>query len=88
MLIHNPDDLAKFTSYQRKQKKLSQLQIGASVGLKQTTISKFERKPESSQLDTLFRILSSLDLEIHIIAKQTAISLEKSSKKQKWGEEW
>lgn len=70
MLIHSPQELAKTVLNQRKQKKLSQADTGAKVGLKQTTVSKFEAKPETTQLATLFRILSALELEIHIMPKK------------------
>lgn len=85
MLILTPKDLADFCNNWRKQKQLSQSQIGESVGLKQVTISKFELKPESTKLDTLFRILSALDLEIHIKPKQTS---DKQKTTQLWKEEW
>ncbi len=39
---------------------------GDIVGLKQTTISKLERDPASSSIESLMRLLSSLDLELHI----------------------
>lgn len=85
MLILTPKDLAEFSNSQRKQRKLSQSQVGALVGLKQTTVSKFELKPESTQLDTLFRLLSALDLEINITPKHKQ---DASDSNQKWGEEW
>ncbi|MGR3113635.1 transcriptional regulator [Vibrio vulnificus] len=36
------------------------------VGLKQTTVSKLERDPASSSIESLMRLLSSLELELHI----------------------
>lgn len=70
MLIHSASDLAKAVLSRRKQKKLSQSVTGSKVGLKQTTLSKFETKPETTQLETVFRILSSLGLEMHIMPKK------------------
>lgn len=69
MLIHSAKDLAKFAHTQRKKKSINQSALGAKVGLKQTTISKFEIRPQTTKLDTLFRILSALDMELHIIPK-------------------
>jgi HTH-type transcriptional regulator/antitoxin HipB len=54
---------------QRKKLKLSQLEVGKLVGLSQKTISAFENKPESTQLGALFRILSALNLDITLSAK-------------------
>ncbi|TOC17136.1 transcriptional regulator [Vibrio parahaemolyticus] len=47
------------------------------VGLKQTTVSKLERDPASSSIESLMRLLSSLDLELHIQDK--AVSCEKTN---------
>lgn len=82
MLIHSPNDLAKMISSQRKRTKLSQADAGAKVGLKQTTLSHFEKNPENSQINTLFRILSALDLEIHINPKP------KNKISNLWKEKW
>lgn len=83
MLIHSPKELALLIINQRKKLKLSQTEAGNLVGLKQKTISAFENKPENTQLDTLFRILSALNLDIKLSAKdETMIT------KTQWKEEW
>jgi HTH-type transcriptional regulator / antitoxin HipB len=82
MIIHNPKELAMFIKNYRQQLGLSQSDIGNQVGLKQTTVSAFERKPESTKLDTLFRILATSGLEIELKPKNTA------GKKTSWQEEW
>jgi HTH-type transcriptional regulator/antitoxin HipB len=83
MLIHSPKELAFLITNQRKKLKLSQAEVGKLVGLKQQTISDFEIKPESTQLNTLFRILSALNLDIKVLAKD-----EVSITKIQWKEEW
>jgi len=83
MLIHSPKEFALFVNRQRKKLKLSQADIGDSVGLKQTTVSAFENKPESTKLDTLFHILSAANLDLYIFSKDE--SLEKETK---WEHEW
>ena len=85
MLIHSPSELAKIVYSQRKQQKLNQSEVGDKVGLKQTTLSKFETHPDHTQLATLFRILSALDLEIHVNPKQKA---KNSSDLKQWNEKW
>lgn len=82
MLIHSPQALAELAYSQRKRNQLSQTQATSKVGLKQTTLSRFETKPEGTQLATLFRILSALDLEMHIIPKS------KAQNSTRWKEEW
>jgi HTH-type transcriptional regulator / antitoxin HipB len=47
------------------------------------TVSAFENKPDSTKLETVFRLLSALDLELHIMPKETKIK-----DNQGWNEEW
>ena len=82
MLIRSPKELALFASTQRKKLKLSQTAIGNLVGLKQATISAFENKPESTKLDTLFHILSAMNLDVQVTLKDKKIN------DQPWSEEW
>ncbi len=81
MLIHSPQELANLINSHRKSLKLSQSQVSSKVGLKQTTISRLENKPESTELATLFRILSALDLEVDITPKL-------KNKNSLWKEQW
>jgi HTH-type transcriptional regulator / antitoxin HipB len=83
MIIHSPGELAELSRDHRTQKKLSQAEVGDRVGLRQKTVSAFESKPASTKLDTFFRLLSALDLELHIIPKEKIESLT-----QGWDEEW
>lgn len=83
MLIRSPKELALHMIKQRKRLKLSQANVGKLVGLKQQTISQFEIKPESTQLDTLFRIFSALNLDVKILAKS-----ETDTTNVQWKEEW
>ncbi len=83
MLIHSPRELALFINNQRKLRKLSQNKIGDLVGLKQKTISSFENKPETVQLETLFKILSALNLDLRISPKD-----KNNHKTSEWKEEW
>ena len=82
MLIRSPDELALLSKTRRKETKLNQTKVSEKVGLKQDTVSAFENKPASTKLDTLFRILSALELEIHILPK------EKPQDNRTWTEEW
>lgn len=81
MLIRSPKELALLIINQRKKLKLSQAAVGKLVGLKQQTISEFEIKPESTQLDTLFRISSALNLDIKVLPKDEI-------SQTLWKEEW
>jgi HTH-type transcriptional regulator / antitoxin HipB len=83
VLIRSPKELALLIINQRKKLKLSQVEVSNLVGLKQKTISALENKPESIQLDTLFRVLSALNLDIQVLSKD-----ENPTAKTQWKEEW
>lgn len=69
MIIRSAKDLALYLNDQRKQLKMSQSAVADLVGLKQDTVSKFENSPDNSRIDTLFRILSALNLNISLVEK-------------------
>jgi HTH-type transcriptional regulator/antitoxin HipB len=48
----------------RQKKGLTQAELGALVGLKQKTISSAENGSPGIRLETLFRLLSGLDLNV------------------------
>lgn len=83
MFTSSPKELALLVANRRKNLKLSQAQVGKLVGLKQQTVSDFEKKPEGTKLDTLFRILSAVKLDVTVLAKQTS-----NEKNSAWNEEW
>lgn len=70
MIISSAKDLALYLNDKRKQLKMSQSEVADLVGLKQDTISKFENNPDNSRIDTLFRILSALNLNMSLVAKE------------------
>lgn len=69
MIISSAKDLALYLNDKRKQLKMNQSEVAELVGLKQDTISKFENSPDNSRIDTLFRILSALNLNISLVDK-------------------
>ncbi|MCX8905843.1 helix-turn-helix domain-containing protein [Vibrio parahaemolyticus] len=66
MLITSPKQLGIYLRDVRRNQRRNQTKVGDIVGLKQTTVSKLERDPASSSIESLMRLLSSLDLELHI----------------------
>lgn len=83
MKVTSPAALANAVRDQRKICKMSQTQTADLIGIKQTTVSDFENKPESTKLETLFKILAALDLELHI-TKRGSVSDDKKT----WNKEW
>ncbi|WP_422784849.1 helix-turn-helix domain-containing protein [Rheinheimera texasensis] len=78
-----PAALANAIRNQRKLGQKTQRETADLVGIKQTTVSDFELKPESTKLETLFKILAALDLELHI-SKRGAELTDNSDKKREW----
>jgi len=86
MLIHSPNDLAQYYRDQRKQRNISQTHIAEEIVMRQDTVSKFENKPDNVRLDTLFRLLAALELEMHLVPKEE--SIPKDGEKKGWTEKW
>ncbi len=62
--IMSPESLGFALREERKKKGLNQTELGRPVGIDQTTVSKVEQGKPGTRLDTLFRLLSVLDLEL------------------------
>lgn len=90
MKIFDPKALSVYLRDERRRRGLSQAKVGDSVGLRQGTVSKFESMPEKMQLDTLFRLLSALELELAVKPKSSALkkNVDSSTPGDKWTEEW
>lgn len=85
MLIHSPTGLSQFYRDQRKLHGHSQTVVAQEAGLRQDTVSKFEISPDNTRLDTLFRLLAILDLELHVKPKE---GVDPASGKSGWNEPW
>lgn len=86
MLIHTPNELAQYYRDQRKQRGFTQVVVSEESSMRQDTISKFELKPDNTRLDTLFRLLAALDLEMHIVPKGQSPSTGTAT--NGWTEPW
>jgi len=69
-IVFSPKSLGSALKRQRKIKKLSQNEAGASFRLDQTTVSSIEQGAPGTRLETLFRMLAALDLEMIIKPKK------------------
>ena len=91
MNITDPKTLSIYLRDERRRRALSQAKVGDLVGLRQGTVSKFESMPEKMQLDTLFRLLSALDLELSVKPKGNSTDdaySDSAPAADKWSEEW
>ncbi|RTE86574.1 MULTISPECIES: helix-turn-helix domain-containing protein [Gammaproteobacteria] len=87
MKITDSKALSNYLRNERRARGLSQAAVGDVVGLRQGTVSKFESMPDKTQLDTLFRLLSALELELSVKPKNTTSHTETSAG-ERWNEEW
>lgn len=81
MLARSITELAALVKNQRKRLGLTQRDVAERVGLKQKTISGFENYPDCIRLETLFQILSAVNLEIQLSPKG-------EKEEQHWTEAW
>ncbi|WP_339921273.1 helix-turn-helix domain-containing protein [Photorhabdus caribbeanensis] len=63
--------------------KLTQRETADRVGIKQSTVSGFEKYPEGSKMETLFNLLSALELELHVSERGGSQRTSTG-----WKEEW
>ncbi|GGB31527.1 transcriptional regulator [Oceanisphaera marina] len=83
MKVTSARQLSYILQDQRKQQGQSQTVIARKVGLRQDTVSKFENTPEGTRLDTLFKLLSALDLELEVKPRGSTPNAA-----EQWKEEW
>lgn len=69
-----PSHLASLLRARRKSLGLTQAQAGARVGLLPKTVSSLENHPERSSLDSLFKLISALELELYLVPRPDAAS--------------
>jgi HTH-type transcriptional regulator/antitoxin HipB len=68
-ITRTPQQLGQALRARRAKLKLSQTEVGSKVGIKQDTVSVLEIHTPSSTIDTLFKALSALGLELVVREK-------------------
>ncbi len=74
--VHTPRQLGHVLKGQRSTQRLTQAEIATRVGLLPKTVSKLERDPDTATLESLFKLLSSLQLELVVRSKSTSSASE------------
>lgn len=72
MIITSPKMLSHVIREFRYKDKISQTDVAKLAGTKQATISAFENSPESTKMETLFKILAALELELVVQPRPTS----------------
>lgn len=75
--VYSPKTLGIAIQRQRKAKKLNQQDAGKAFKLKQATVSSIEGGALGTRVDTLFRLLAALDLEMIIRSKDEPGTMKK-----------
>lgn len=87
MKITSARGLADALQQVRKQQGQTQQTIGELAGTKQSTVSTFETSPEHARIETLFKLLSALNLEMVLELRGQAPE-NGSGNHQAWDQEW
>lgn len=69
-----PRQLGQILKGQRKSQRLTQKQASALVGMLPKTVSKLELEPDTATLESLFKLLSALQLELAVRSKSKTTS--------------
>ena len=67
--IKTPQQLGAVLQGYRKERGLTQAEVGSKVGLAQKAVSKIESSPSQTGLSTIFKVLAALDLELVVRPK-------------------
>lgn len=78
-LVYSPKSLGTAIKRQRKAKNLNQKEAGIPFKIEQSTVSSIEQGAPGTRLETLFRLLAALDLEMIIQPKKTMQSKTKEN---------
>jgi len=70
-LILTPNQLASTLKNRRKSLELTQVETAKRVGLLPKTISALESSPERCSVESLFKLISVLDLELSLTEKSS-----------------
>lgn len=70
-LVVSPETLGRAIKRQRKSNGITQREAGEAFRLDQSTVSDIENGTPGTRLETLFRLLAALDLEMVIRSKKS-----------------
>lgn len=71
MNITRPEQLSNLIKEHRKKTGLTQKEVSDLIGIRPATVSDFENKAESSKLETLFKILAALNLQLDVSSRDS-----------------
>lgn len=72
-----PEALSNLIVQLRREKGMTQQALADRMGMRQPTVSKLERDPRASRVDTVFRALTALGLQLAVV-ERTDSSLDET----------
>lgn len=75
-LARTPKQIGSLVRRTRKQRRLSQTQLGEKAGLRQETISLIETGHPAAKVETILAVLTALDLEFRIVPRSKGGAIE------------
>jgi HTH-type transcriptional regulator/antitoxin HipB len=89
-LIQTPGQLSSQLRALRKTRGLSQMQLGAMLGVGQTRIARIERDPTAISLEQFLGILSALGVQMVLrpTGAEVAVSSDAAGKRRPTEEPW
>ncbi len=75
-LARTPRQIGSLVRRARKQRGLSQTQLGDMSGLRQSTISLIETGNPAGKLETILAVLAALDLELRIATRSKGVAAD------------
>ncbi|MGH2348270.1 MAG: helix-turn-helix domain-containing protein [bacterium] len=79
-----PGQIGPILKSRRQERGLTQAAAAAKVGLKQATVSRVETDASRTTLETLYRLLSALDLELVFRDRRAPPATPGPRKKREW----
>ena len=77
-----PGQLASLLKALRKQKKLTQSELGDLVGMSQRSYSQYESRPEKGGVERLLNVLHALDM--HLVIEDSVKTDDHSGDGEQW----
>jgi HTH-type transcriptional regulator/antitoxin HipB len=78
-VARTPKQLGAVLKSCRSQRRLTQREAGARVGLKQGTVSHIETDATHARIESLYRLMSSLGLELVLREKKPGLAVGRGS---------
>ncbi len=72
--VQTPEQLGPVLKGLRKKQKLTQQEVGNAVDMLPKTVSKLELNPESATVESLFKLLSALQIEVVLQSRRQETS--------------